>query len=144
MKKHGIGKGLMTVWRVTNPNGGDFPTGIHFDGSELTEVPQISTPVSWKQPRQKKKRRQPVSSLLVSNLICILHDVLFLLMNNQSWVHVGIYMWHFYLSYFHFGDTVLHFQKQRMLQNKLLEKKKPSVKRKQVIVFVVPLLHWCS
>ncbi|KAF5746229.1 hypothetical protein HS088_TW06G00397 [Tripterygium wilfordii] len=28
VRKHGVGKGLMTAWRVTNPNGGYFPTGV--------------------------------------------------------------------------------------------------------------------
>ncbi|KAK4775271.1 hypothetical protein SAY86_010206 [Trapa natans] len=27
-KRHGMGKGLMTVWRATNPDGGDLPSGI--------------------------------------------------------------------------------------------------------------------
>lgn len=70
VKKHGMGKGLMTVWRVTNPDGGDIPTGIHCGGSQITVTPQISTPVPRKQPLQKKKRRPPVSSLVVSHLIC--------------------------------------------------------------------------
>ncbi|CAK7349189.1 unnamed protein product [Dovyalis caffra] len=86
VKKHGMGKGLMTVWRVTNPEGGDFPTGIHCGGSQITDAPQISTPVPRKQPRQNKKRRPPVSSLV----------------------------------------------KQRMLQKKLQEKRKPSVKKREV------------
>ncbi|KAG6748819.1 hypothetical protein POTOM_048755 [Populus tomentosa] len=86
VKKHGMGKGLMTVWRVTNPDGGDFPTGIHCGGSQITVTPQISTPVPRKQPLQKKKRRLPVSSLV----------------------------------------------KQRMLQKELQEKRKPSVKRREV------------
>ncbi|KAF2284712.1 hypothetical protein GH714_029486 [Hevea brasiliensis] len=59
VKKHGIGKGLMTVWRATNPNGGDFPTGIPCVDREI--IPQISTPVSRKPLGQQKKRRQLVS-----------------------------------------------------------------------------------
>ncbi|KAM7530190.1 hypothetical protein LguiB_033600 [Lonicera macranthoides] len=61
VKKHGIGKGLMTVWRVTNPAGGDFPCGVDF--SERT-VFKKSTSVSKKPPVQEKKKRvrrqQPV------------------------------------------------------------------------------------
>ncbi|KAF5746208.1 hypothetical protein HS088_TW06G00375 [Tripterygium wilfordii] len=48
VRKHGVGKGLMTAWRVTNPNGGYFPTG----------VTHISTPAPSKPPRQNKKPRQ--------------------------------------------------------------------------------------
>ncbi len=68
VKKHGIGKGLMTVWRATNPNGGDFPTGIPCVDREI--IPQISTPVSRKPLGQQKKRRQLVSIMvsLVSTL----------------------------------------------------------------------------
>lgn len=28
MRKYGIGKGLMTVWRATNPDAGDLPIGF--------------------------------------------------------------------------------------------------------------------
>ncbi|XP_011008202.1 PREDICTED: uncharacterized protein LOC105117236 isoform X1 [Populus euphratica] len=69
VKKHGMGKGLMTVWRVTNPDGGDFPTGIHCGGSQITVTPQISTPMPRKQPPQKKMRRQPVSSLVKQRML---------------------------------------------------------------------------
>ncbi|KAJ6723905.1 HOMEOBOX-DDT DOMAIN PROTEIN RLT2 [Salix koriyanagi] len=69
VKKHGMGKGLMTVWRVTNPDGGDFPTGIHCGGSQITVTPPISPPVSRKQPCQKKNRRQPVSSLVKQRML---------------------------------------------------------------------------
>ncbi|XP_037494138.1 homeobox-DDT domain protein RLT3 isoform X2 [Jatropha curcas] len=59
--KHGIGKGLMTVWRATNPNSGDFPPGVHFADREI--VPQISISVSRK-PLHKKKKRQQLVSLM--------------------------------------------------------------------------------
>lgn len=29
-KRHGIGKGLMTVWRVANPESQSIPTGVDF------------------------------------------------------------------------------------------------------------------
>lgn len=35
MKKHGIGKGLMTVWRATNPDAGDLPINFGVDGQEV-------------------------------------------------------------------------------------------------------------
>ncbi|RDX75003.1 Homeobox-DDT domain protein RLT3, partial [Mucuna pruriens] len=39
VKKHGIGKGLMTVWRATKPNAGDLPIGF---GIADQEVPLVS------------------------------------------------------------------------------------------------------
>ncbi|KAK6940406.1 WHIM1 domain, partial [Dillenia turbinata] len=53
VKKHGIGKGLMTVWRATNPNGGDFPTGLRFAGRE-----KIIQEKKLCQQRPAIKRRQ--------------------------------------------------------------------------------------
>ncbi|XP_022639986.1 homeobox-DDT domain protein RLT3 isoform X2 [Vigna radiata var. radiata] len=35
VKKHGIGKGLMTVWRATNPDAGDLPINFGVDGQEV-------------------------------------------------------------------------------------------------------------
>ncbi|XP_022758848.1 homeobox-DDT domain protein RLT3-like isoform X2 [Durio zibethinus] len=83
MKKHGIGKGLMTVWRVVNPEGGNIPTGVDFSNHEI--VPQTSSPTVQKQP-PRNKRRQPLVSLM----------------------------------------------KQRSLKKKLQEKRKPSIKRREV------------
>ncbi|KAK6937918.1 WHIM1 domain, partial [Dillenia turbinata] len=53
VKKHGMGKGLMTVWRATNHNGGDFPTGLRFAGRE-----QIIQERKLCQRRPVIKRRQ--------------------------------------------------------------------------------------
>lgn len=60
MKKHGIGKGLMTVWRATNPDGGDFPTGVDFGDREVASVSVVSTSISRKKTllRQKRPRQQ--------------------------------------------------------------------------------------
>ena len=67
MKKHGIGKGLMTVWRAINPDGGDFPTGVNFNGEPAPF--QISDSASKKPVvlERKSQKRQPV---VVSHLIC--------------------------------------------------------------------------
>ncbi|CAM8921098.1 unnamed protein product [Rhodiola kirilowii] len=46
---HGIGKGLMTVWRVANPNAGDYPTGVGFDAA----VPLLAS--SHKQSDRRKR-----------------------------------------------------------------------------------------
>ncbi|KAJ7958982.1 Homeobox-DDT domain protein RLT3 [Quillaja saponaria] len=61
VKKHGIGKGLMTVWRVTSPDAGDFPTGFGFVDREVAGLPLRSNSTSKKplyrerKPRQKKQ-----------------------------------------------------------------------------------------
>ncbi|GMI70898.1 hypothetical protein like AT4G12750 [Hibiscus trionum] len=59
VKKHGIGKGLMTVWRVVNPEGGNIPTGVDFSNREIG-APQTSPAVRRQPPRNK--RRQPLVS----------------------------------------------------------------------------------
>lgn len=33
LRNHCMGKGLMTVWRATNPHAGDIPTGVDFGES---------------------------------------------------------------------------------------------------------------
>ncbi|KAJ8748191.1 hypothetical protein K2173_000599 [Erythroxylum novogranatense] len=58
-KKHGIGKGLMTVWRAVNPNGGDLPTDINFFDRQINDAHPVSTPDSQKF-RQSKNRRQTI------------------------------------------------------------------------------------
>ncbi|XP_057471021.1 homeobox-DDT domain protein RLT3-like isoform X2 [Actinidia eriantha] len=62
VKKHGIGKGLMTVWRAINPDGGDFPTGVNFKERESAAIFQTSTFPSQKPLVQEKKksRKLPV------------------------------------------------------------------------------------
>lgn len=64
VKKYGIGKGLMTAWRVVNPEGGDIPTGVDFSNRQLVS-PQTSSPEVRKQP-PRNKRQLPLVSLLVS------------------------------------------------------------------------------
>ncbi|EXB42573.1 hypothetical protein L484_011346 [Morus notabilis] len=56
VKKHGMGKGLMTVWRITNPHAGDIPTGIDF-ADEGTGASSISKSVS-RNPRIQLKKPQ--------------------------------------------------------------------------------------
>ncbi|XP_039031449.1 homeobox-DDT domain protein RLT3-like isoform X2 [Hibiscus syriacus] len=61
MKKHGIGKGLMTTWRVVNPEGGYIPTGIDFSSREIG-APQ-TRPAVRRQPPQNKRRQPLVSQM---------------------------------------------------------------------------------
>ncbi|KAA8539034.1 hypothetical protein F0562_025726 [Nyssa sinensis] len=58
VKKHGIGKGLMTVWRATNPDAGDFPTGVDFAEREATAICRMSTSIPQKPLVKEKKSRQ--------------------------------------------------------------------------------------
>lgn len=87
VKKHGMGKGLMTVWRVTNPHAGDIPTGIDF-ADEGTGASPIAKSVS-RNPRVQV--RKPLNQT-ISN-------------------------------------------KQARLRNKLQEKKKHSLKRREVELY---------
>ncbi|XP_043705835.1 homeobox-DDT domain protein RLT3 isoform X2 [Telopea speciosissima] len=57
VKKHGIGKGLMTVWRATNPDAGDFPTGLNFS-SEAIDICSSLTLSNSQEPSNPVKRLQ--------------------------------------------------------------------------------------
>uniref|UniRef100_A0A803NVL8 Homeobox-DDT domain protein RLT3 n=1 Tax=Cannabis sativa TaxID=3483 RepID=A0A803NVL8_CANSA len=52
-KKHGMGKGLMTAWRVINPHAGDYPTSIDFTNEETG--PSISKSVARNPHIQARK-----------------------------------------------------------------------------------------
>ena len=73
-KRHGMGKGLMTVWRATNPNAGDFPTGIDFADGQVASLYPISTSLPKKSVIKKKKPRQQ-SSVTVSHPINFFCDI---------------------------------------------------------------------
>ncbi|KAK3020286.1 hypothetical protein RJ639_045835 [Escallonia herrerae] len=64
VRKHGIGKGLMTVWRVTNPDGGDVPTGVDFCERPFSHK---SAFMSQKPPVQKKKKRGQGQHVMVEH-----------------------------------------------------------------------------
>lgn len=62
-RQHGLGKGLMTVWRVVNPDSGDVPTGVNFKQRKFTAVSSLQTYAPQK-PRidtKKSQKRQPVA-----------------------------------------------------------------------------------
>jgi hypothetical protein len=46
VKKHGMGKGLMTVWRATNPDVRDLPVGFGFADQEVHRTSNSKTPTS--------------------------------------------------------------------------------------------------
>uniref|UniRef100_A0A7N0UBZ7 Homeobox-DDT domain protein RLT3 n=1 Tax=Kalanchoe fedtschenkoi TaxID=63787 RepID=A0A7N0UBZ7_KALFE len=54
-KKHGVGKGLITAWRVANPGAGCYPTGI---GCDL--VPSIASSQKLSVKRKQLKRPRPL------------------------------------------------------------------------------------
>ncbi|XP_027919351.1 homeobox-DDT domain protein RLT3 isoform X2 [Vigna unguiculata] len=58
VKKHGIGKGLMTVWRATNPDARDLPTGFGVDGQE---VPLLSNSIGHKLIHENNRSRKTVN-----------------------------------------------------------------------------------
>ncbi|TKY60775.1 DDT domain superfamily [Spatholobus suberectus] len=58
VKKHGIGKGLMTVWRATNPDARDLPIGFGVAGQE---VPLISNSIRQKPVHEKNRPRKTVN-----------------------------------------------------------------------------------
>lgn len=68
LMKHGIGKGLMTVWRATNPDGGDFPTGINISDTEVANISPISTSLSRKKPLLREKRSRQKVPVAVSHI----------------------------------------------------------------------------
>ncbi|XP_052735278.1 homeobox-DDT domain protein RLT3 isoform X4 [Vigna angularis] len=58
VKKHGIGKGLMTVWRATNPDAGDLPINFGVDGQE---VPLLSNSIGLKLIHENNRSRKTVN-----------------------------------------------------------------------------------
>lgn len=50
-RKHGMGKGLMTVWRATCPSSQELPTGVNYTDRSA----------SWKPLRSTASRRAPSS-----------------------------------------------------------------------------------
>lgn len=75
MRKHGIGKGLMTVWRATNPDAGDVPIGFG-DG----EVSLITKEILQKPEHGNKKPRKtlkttvsyPINNVMLSLFLFLL------------------------------------------------------------------------
>lgn len=62
VKKYGIGKGLMTLWRATNPDAQCLPTGVNFINREAAKMCVNSTFLdlresSHQQPKKSQYRR---------------------------------------------------------------------------------------
>lgn len=63
VKRHGMGKGLMTVWRATNPDGGHFPTGVDIVRG-AGALSKVSTSKSKKKSCQGKINRQQTLAMI--------------------------------------------------------------------------------
>lgn len=63
VKKHGIGKGLMTVWRETNPDAGDLPFGFGVSGQEVPLISNSTGPKPVRENRSWKTVNRNVSYL---------------------------------------------------------------------------------
>lgn len=59
----------MTVWRATNPHGGDLPTGVGLADREVTDVSN-STFVP-QNPQMWNRRPQQRRTLTVNKLCCV-------------------------------------------------------------------------
>ncbi|XP_056171229.1 homeobox-DDT domain protein RLT3 isoform X2 [Syzygium oleosum] len=67
VKRHGIGKGLMTTWRATNPDGGHFPTGVDIDRG-AGAISHLSTSKLKKKTCQSKIKRQQTLAMIQRKL----------------------------------------------------------------------------
>ncbi|KAF8007499.1 hypothetical protein BT93_K1498 [Corymbia citriodora subsp. variegata] len=67
VKRHGIGKGLMTTWRATNPDGGHFPTGVDTVRG-VDALSKVSTSKSRKKSCQSKTNRQQTLAMIQRKL----------------------------------------------------------------------------
>ncbi|VVB01384.1 unnamed protein product [Arabis nemorensis] len=63
VRKHGIGKGMMTVWRVMNPDGRDASPRVDLLDERVT-LSQISA----RRPRHQKKKQRQLASILKQKL----------------------------------------------------------------------------
>ncbi|KAF9618410.1 hypothetical protein IFM89_001133 [Coptis chinensis] len=57
LMKHGMGKGLMTVWRATNPGVGDCPTGVNYSDRDIVEARLHSTSTKLIKPLRRERRK---------------------------------------------------------------------------------------
>ncbi|XP_019088607.1 PREDICTED: homeobox-DDT domain protein RLT3-like isoform X2 [Camelina sativa] len=109
--KHGIGKGLMTVWRVMNPNRRDVSPCVGLLDERAT-LPQSS---ARNPPHQKKKQRQ-LASILEFFTYFIFH-------NSDSFSFRCRFLLNFLLTAFFI------LQKQKLLQQRSTEKKRRYINR---------------
>ncbi|KAI4346516.1 hypothetical protein L6164_007406 [Bauhinia variegata] len=63
VKKHGIGKGLMTVWRATNPDAGDLPIDFGVIDQENAGLPRSSNSILQKSICDNKKPRKTLATM---------------------------------------------------------------------------------
>lgn len=68
VKKHGIGKGLMTIRRLTNPGAGNLPTCDDNDHGACSQFPASTSQKPPTQGKKKSRRQQPVPRRLANKL----------------------------------------------------------------------------
>ncbi|KAI3721692.1 hypothetical protein L2E82_32709 [Cichorium intybus] len=68
VKKHGIGKGLMTIQRLINPDSGNHPTRVNNDHGACSQFPSFTSQKPPTQGKKKSRRQQPVTRRVVSKL----------------------------------------------------------------------------
>ncbi|KVI06242.1 DDT domain-containing protein [Cynara cardunculus var. scolymus] len=69
VKKHGIGKGLMTIRQLTNPGAGNLPTCDDNDHGACSQFPASTSQKPPAQGKKKSRRQQPVPRRLANKLL---------------------------------------------------------------------------
>ncbi|KAF5183056.1 Homeobox-ddt domain protein rlt3 [Thalictrum thalictroides] len=70
LNKHGMGKGLMTVWRATNPGARSHPTGVnitdvYFNSASANSTKPLQHEMKKKEPRKLSKKQGRVGNKLL-------------------------------------------------------------------------------
>ncbi|XP_068653269.1 homeobox-DDT domain protein RLT3-like isoform X2 [Aristolochia californica] len=67
VRKHGMGKGLMTVWRATNPDAKGLPTGLNFAYEEVTNAFDATSKChrSYKRPTKSQSQMLAVKQRML-------------------------------------------------------------------------------
>ncbi|CAI9273230.1 unnamed protein product [Lactuca saligna] len=68
VKKHGVGKGLMTIQRLINPGSGNLPTCVDNDHGACSQFPPFTSQKPPIQLKKKSRKQQPVTRRLVNKL----------------------------------------------------------------------------
>lgn len=68
-KRHGMGKGLMTVWRATNPDGGDLPNGLDVVTGNNCLCPLSGSRKPLSQSRRTTRQETLAVSFVIHNFV---------------------------------------------------------------------------
>lgn len=61
VKKHGVGKGLMTIQRLINPGSGNLPTCVDNGHGACSQFPPFTSQKPPIQLKKKSRKQQPVT-----------------------------------------------------------------------------------